>query len=174
MFDFFLINLFGCHANDLCFPVTWKCPWTSHLSSLGGPSVSAPKGGVPGALPPPARSSLGRRRRQQSQLWHGYRWVRLSGLTTFTLLVFKIQFMLTVFIRQGTRVLHIRRHGDRGDRLDSRLWPHQHHEGSQCPMTIQQHLHPFSGSNIILKTTRKFMICRIFVEYALKAMTPSK
>lgn len=37
-------------------------------------------------------------------------------------------------IRQGQRILQVGRHGDCGDRLDSRVGSHQHHEGGQRPV----------------------------------------
>lgn len=47
--------------------------FTPLSSPLGGPSVSAVKRSVSRPLPPAAGSRLGRRRGQQSQLWHGHR-----------------------------------------------------------------------------------------------------
>lgn len=37
--------------------------------------------------------------------------------------------------RENKRVLQVRRHGDCDDRLDPRVWSHQHYEGSECPVT---------------------------------------
>lgn len=110
-------------------------------SPLGGPSVSAVKRSVSRPLPPAASSRLGRRRGQQSQLWHGHRSVcppeatasRQSGRASHLHVAFVFASPL-LLIREGQRILQVGRHGDCGDRLDSRVGPHQHHEGSQRPL----------------------------------------
>lgn len=61
------VLLSSCNCNNSNFHFTLLS------SPLGGPSVSAVKRSVSRPLPPAAGSRLGRRRGQQSQLWHGHR-----------------------------------------------------------------------------------------------------
>lgn len=47
----------------------------------------------------------------------------------------KVRLTLAVLLRQSSRVLQVRGHGDRGDRMDPGLRTHQHHEGRQRPVS---------------------------------------
>lgn len=106
--------------------------FTPLSSPLGGPSVSAVTGSVSRPLSPAAGSRLGRRRGQQSQLWHGHRSVcapeaaasRQPGGTTHSHVAFVFFVSPLPLIREGQRILQVGRHGDCGDRLDSRIRSH--------------------------------------------------